>query len=1249
MQQNIRTDCPKCSRPLRDFNGHIGFCSQHKWVSPAGLGFEAEAAEQNRQEAIIQEQSRLEQQKQIEKAKAQEIADQHKSFVRKIIVGIVALALIAAAVVFFIVRPNVDYDNATKLFAECEYDQAKEKYIALGNYKDSAARSLLCEAMIDLQESRPEEAATKLEQLTSEGQSDIAKQLAEALLPVIANWKDKGLTPDALLLLLNKANVIDPNGTLDIATLTLEGHTALLDGAQLLTYADDVNADGETDLVVLNNDYSITIYRMTADANVRMAVDNNVATACAMAFGNRYKETDATASVKCYEEAYRLLPNDETRGALTAAYRSRSTVNENAGDMKAAIADAQSAMETSSQADDFAFFYDVNLRNCKNGHDAATAISMWNDFASDSATVLTRYAANERWQSDAAQLHIANAAELAAKKDASCITELRTAAEMNADVTNAISEAESHFQPGLILAQLRLMEIDHASGENAKQQIRAYMVSEVCTAIGEWKTRGITPADIPALICFADLHGIGLNGIDREGIYEEAAIAAAGNISQYSFVNWNNDAYKELLTLDAAGLLSLYSVTDTWHVVSAIDTKLANSSYSIADETAPLILVLSQNKDEFIAVTGTSDKLNTLFRESGINRYTVSGSVITFSRLLEGSIVRYNDYTYEAIGTANRPVRNGIDWQQNDYPQPADAVTALQRYFEARAYDIVDEVDLLTETSNDSANFSHDYLGSLAVPDIPGKADATAYYTEEGRTLFEVTYPSGAQTVRTWVSAEYINGWKIVGASDTYGDSQNVANVDYSVPLISLNVETGNTLTAKGSRNTYRVLVPNAGRLGLMWQSGCKAVSRTSHVVTMQKDSLTGDTVFSYELQPTPNKQQSKDMFVSAGVYYVTVEAKRDDVEPYQLTITFASETNVELESNDIPANATAVELNTAYSGSLSDLKDVDYFSFTLDATSAVNVTFGTDGSGNKSAAYNFSVYSASDGSKLSAVSVPGNAQLAETGNLYLSSGTYLVQVTKGNTYTNNEYILSINADQNGNMESEPNNTPETANTVPVNEDIHASIGQEGDVDCFTFTLDGNAVIQPRFTFKPTDSSSKTYVLTIMDTNRHELLKVSIGGKESTKVIAPVALTAGTYTVKIENPRFVRQDYTLYLVSMAVDASEKEPNDSAALATTLLVGSAQTGVLSLEDDVDYYKVIFDKQSTVTLRFSFAQSTSKNTAFVLSVEQNGTTQWTTSIKGDSGGMEQQLQFPAGEYYVKVKPSTWLSTVYTITIE
>lgn len=1250
MQQNARSECPKCSRPLQKFNGHIGYCPQHKWVSPIGLGFEAEAAEQNRQDAAAAEQSRLDQLRQEEEAKAQEIREQHQSAIRKVIAVVVALALIAAAVVFFVVRPSVNYGNATNKFTAGEYQAARDAYSALGSYKDSSARVLLCDAMIDLQEGRAEDAAAKLDQLTSEGQGDIAKQLADALLPVISDWKAKGLTPQALLLLLGKADIIDPNGTLDIAKLTEEGHAALLDGTQLSTYTADINGNGSAELIALNQDYSVTIYRMTADGNTRMSVDNDTVAACEMTFGTRYQDTDVDAAVACFSEAYRLLPNDDTRAALTAAYQLRSASRENAGNMDDAIADARNAMETAGTAEAFTFFYDINLRNCKNGHDAATTIAMWDAFAADAVTELTRFSAKDRWQADAAQFHIARAAELAAQKDEGCITELRTAAEMGADVTSAVAEAESHFEPGLSLARLRLMEIDLLGTDAAKEQeIRANMAGEVRTAISEWKSRGISPADVPALIHLADDQGIDLNGINRDAIYEEAAVASAGNVLQYSFVDWDADGYQELITLDSSGTLALYGTNETWGIVSSIDTKLPNASYEIADESAPLILVLSSGRDEMLAVTGTSRKLNALFRETGISQYSVNGSTITFSRLLEGSIARYNDYTYEAVGTTNRPVRTGIDWQQNDYPQPANAAAAIQRYFEARTYDIPDEQAVLTEEASIPGIFTQDALTALAAPDVPGTVEAVAYQTEGNRELFEVLYTSGVQTVRTWVSVENQNGWKVTGAADTYGAGLSVSDIDFSIPLISLNAETTNTLSSKGAKSTYRLLIPSAGRVGLLWQSGSKAASRTSHTVTMYRGSLTGDVVFTYDLQPSPNKQQSKDMFLSAGVYYVTVEAKIADAEAYHLTLTMAAETHVELENNDTYQRATPVELNTGYSASLSSAKDIDYFSFTLDETSAVNVSLGSSGSGSKTAVYAVDILSSANGATLSSMTVAGNAQLTETGNLYLSSGTYFVKVAKGSASTNDEYILTVNVDQNGNMESEPNNTSETANTVPVNEDIHASIGQEGDVDCFAFTLDGDAVIQPKFSFTPTDSSSKTYVLTIMDASRREMLKVNIGGKESSKVIAPVALTAGTYTVKIENPRFVRQDYTLHLVSMAVDHAESEPNDSAALATGLTVGQARTGVLTTDADVDYYKVTFAEQTTVTLKFSFAQSTNKNTAFVLTVEQNGKTQWTANIKGDSGGIEQQLQFPAGEYYLKVKPSTWLSTVYTITLD
>jgi hypothetical protein len=136
--------------------------------------------------------------------------------------------------------------------------------------------------------------------------------------------------------------------------------------------------------------------------------------------------------------------------------------------------------------------------------------------------------------------------------------------------------------------------------------------------------------------------------------------------------------------------------------------------------------------------------------------------------------------------------------------------------------------------------------------------------------------------------------------------------------------------------------------------------------------------------------------------------------------------------------------------------------------------------------------------------------------------------------------------------------------------------------------------------------------------------------------------------IKVENPRFVAQDYKLAIATEEIEFAEKEPNDATALATELTFGQAVTGILSTDGDIDYYKVEFTEQSIVTLKFEFTPVTSNNTAFILTIEKNGETKWTSNIKGNSGGGEAQLQFDAGIYYIRVKPSTWTGAIYTISI-
>lgn len=1136
--------CPRCGRPLERFNGRVGYCATHKWVSPKSCGFDEEADALNREIEAEKKRATLKR----EEERADEIRSQ-KQKARMLIYAIAAVfCLVIIAVIFFVIRPSVIYGQAGELFGSCEYAAALEKYQSLGTYRDSGDRAVLSQAMMNLQNGNPQEAASQLDTLLSSGNGELSNSLAKALRELMANWNSNGLSPQVLLQLLNQADKIDPSGEMDMDTLWQEAHAGLLNGAQI--DACFLELPGETDraLVELRQDYSVYAYRMMPEGNAAIVLNDAASALCEMEFARKHAGMEGDIALNCFAQACKLAPGN---GSYRLEY----------------------------------------------------------------------------------------ASELAVQKDLRCADVFREAAELGADITDAVQEAASGFGPGLNLARLRLMELQ-VLGQSP--QLLETTAQEICTAVSDWKALGLNPAEIPALIRLADEEGIDLSGVDREAAYDEAALAAAGDAAHTRFTDWDGDGYRELLTLDAAGMLCFYGLDDIWDVRSTLDTGIPGAELALVCQQAPILLVLSRDGTELLAATASGSLLGPLFREKGIQQFQADGTLVTFSRRLEGSIERRAEYQYIADAEQNRPVLLEINWQKNRYPMPEDALSVLTRYFEARAYGIEEEAGLLVAQTS-ATGFDIGMLEALEAPDVPGTVQASPYYTGEGCVFFEVSYSAQGQDVHTWVAAANQDGWHMAGASDSFGD----ARMDYSVAPLNLNASTSNLLDRSGLA-TYRVLIPMAGKLNLLWQFGDKASSSDSHTVAMYRDGTTGVNVFEFSLQPSPAKQQSRDLYISPGVYYLTVQAGPGGAGTYSLSLLYSPEANVELESNNTPERATVIAENVSYSGALSNAKDVDYYSFVLTERSEVNAVLSTSGEGKSNSTYTYSLWDGT-GNQLSVVSVPGNRVSSETGPLFLAPGAYLVRVEKGNVHSAQPYGLTVNTSPCEFTEAESNNTYETANEIPVNQEIRASFAQEGDVDCFRFTLETDGLVQPRFSFNPTDSTAKTYVLSILDAQRQVLRQEKIGGKESAKQLIPLALPAGTYTVRVENPRFVQQEYVLEISASAVAAAELEPNDAAGQATLLNPGVPCTGILHSDNDQDYYRISFSEETTVTLEFRFPQAAAKDTAFQLSIEQNGKRLWGAKASGDSGQILQQLQFPAGDYYLRVQPSSYLSAVYTIQIK
>lgn len=1173
---------------------------------------------------------------------------------RTLIVAVAVLGVLLVAGLLLMNRPAGGYQQAVDLYRAGDYAGAREAFSALGGQRDAAAWAELSGAMAALENGSPEEAEERLERLTAGGLDGASTELRGELKSLMTDWQKRGLPPQCMLTLLDRAALIDPESTLDTATLNIDAHVALLEGPVLLTYTDDVNGDGAAELIALGADDSVSVYQMTATGNRPMPVDKSTAAGCLVRFGQMIDGDDVDGAIRCYAAALEQAPNDgAARAGLAAAYRSRYAANRHGGNMPAAIGDARLAMETSGLPEDFDTLYDVALDDCTTDCPPETALTKWEAFREENADAIARFGAEERWKADAAQMHLNYAAQLAGEQDARCADELRAAWSLGADITEPLARMEASAGPGLPLARLRLVELDAAAGDAAQErQIREAMTGEVRTAIGAWQAYGIDPTDVPALIRFADEQGMDLTDLDWRAAYRDAALTMIGDARQVEAVDWNRDGYEEFVALGEDGTLSLYEATEAGGVVASANTRLPSASFAVAGEETPLVLVVSAGRDELLVLAWEDGALTALFREQNVSRVTVQGTTVTFFRALEGSIRRDALYTYEVTDAANRPVRTGIDWQQSDYPQPGDGAAAVLRYFEAKAYGIAEEMACLT--AQPDGVFSPELLAALEAPKDPRSIAVSAYLVEDERVCLEVSYEADGGRVRAWIECVDEDGWKLVGAMEALVRGQALADVDDALPLLCLNAEEGHAAVPKGEKVIYRVLLPEPGKIYFIWQAGEKDRAQKPYRVWLYRDSLASEPVIFYDFEHKLAAVQTHPLFMPAGVYYVVVESLLKEAPDYHMTMKLQPNANVELERNDTIETATPVALNTTYAGSLLKKEDVDFFTFRVEEPSQVNVTLHTAGTESKARTVYVMAVSTAVDAPLATVEVPGNAQLTQTGSLYLGPGTYLVKISKGSSHTPTEYGLTVSATPSGLAEAEYNNTLATANEIPVNADVQGSFGQEKDIDYFTFTLDGDAVIQPRLTFAPTDSTSTTYVMTIFGTNNQVLQKINFGGKETSKVVIPLALPAGQYAIRLENPRFVRQEYTLRVVSKPVNAAEREPNDTLAHATALPLGETVTGVLTSKDDIDYYKVTIDEDNTeVTIHFAFKarEGTNERDAFAIILMRDGTTSKMTlgTVKANTGYLDVTMTCKKGEYYLQVKPVNWISEEYTMTVQ
>ena len=340
-----------------------------------------------------------------------------------------------------------------------------------------------------------------------------------------------------------------------------------------------------------------------------------------------------------------------------------------------------------------------------------------------------------------------------------------------------------------------------------------------------------------------------------------------------------------------------------------------------------------------------------------------------------------------------------------------------------------------------------------------------------------------------------------------------------------------------------------------------------------------------------------------AGTYYVAVDAYNysayttyHDSGEYSLTASIAtgSTANIETEDNNSRDTADAVVSGSEIKGQLSSETDIDYYSLAATAAGTISINFDPTINSSTREYYTVSLRDSS-GSVLASQDVGKDTDFSAG---ITDAGTYYVAVDAYNysAYTtyhdSGEYSLtaSIATGSTANIETEDNNSRDTADAVVSGSEIKGQLSSETDIDYYSLAATAAGTISINFDPTINSSTREYYTVSLRDSSGSVLASQDVG--KDTDFSAGIT-DAGTYYVAVDAYNY--SAYTTYhdsgeyslTASIATGSTaniETEDNNSRDTADAVVSGSEIKGQLSSETDIDYYSLAATAAGTISINF-----------------------------------------------------------------
>jgi effector-binding domain-containing protein len=367
------------------------------------------------------------------------------------------------------------------------------------------------------------------------------------------------------------------------------------------------------------------------------------------------------------------------------------------------------------------------------------------------------------------------------------------------------------------------------------------------------------------------------------------------------------------------------------------------------------------------------------------------------------------------------------------------------------------------------------------------------------------------------------------------------------------------------------------------------------------------------------------------GTYYLKVygyEGAFDESQCYELSILTSPTTPLcsnNYEPNDSFEEAYPIDVFTTYYAGIGSSRDKDYYKFSLDTDSDVNIILQNIYYG-----YDFNLYDSSKNLVEKGLSDEHNNKIIHAKNL--ASGTYYIEIT-GRFYPFQCYslLVDINVSRNSCINNyEPNESFNNAIEIKTNNVYSAGIKVPNDLDYYKFTLDNKSNVTVTL-----QNIADKYELKLFNSSQTEIGS-SYNEDKSDEIININDLEPGTYYILvqgIDGAYNVTQCYGLLVEttsSVSPCINNYESNDSIQDAISIDINTKYEAGIGSSTDKDYYKFTINETSDITI---LLENLPKNYDLKLYDDLGYEIDHSTN-KGNSSEKIEEKHLPAGKYYIYV---------------